>query len=357
MALLDPGLEPAWSHAIPRRIIDFMPDPRGTPIEHGAELQKAVAALQPGDMLQIGGGTYSMRSMFNISVQGTPYAPVWITTRPFEKVVITRPDERQNVINVGAPNQGPARYLVLSGLEVTGGSQGIRLLRASQVWIDRCHIHHTGAAGLTAKSEDTTAIVITRNEIHHTAGSGEGMYLGANNSAHAMSKSLIAYNHVHHTAGRQGDGIELKQGSWGNRILGNFVHDTHWPCIIVYGTDGRAVNVIERNVCWNSGDNVMQVQGEALVRNNLIMKGLSGFHSHDHQGQTRDLVVVHNTIINGGPATDLFSWNGRPGMVFANNAVYSRSGPSLNFPNGDAGVTLAGNVVFGPVAIGPPPEA
>ncbi len=215
--------------------------------------------------------------------------------------------------------------------------------------MDRCIIHDTGAAGLTANSADTTGITITRNEIHHTSGTGEGLYLGANNGLHAMNHvaDRLQPRAPHgRPAGRR---HRAQAGSWGNRILGNFVHDTRWPCIIVYGTDGRPVNVIERNVCWNSGDNVMQVQGEALVRNNLLVKGAIGFHTHDHQGQTCNLVFVHNTIINGGPATDLFSWHDRPGMVFANNAVYSRSGPALSFPNGSTGVVIAGNVVFGSV--------
>jgi hypothetical protein len=36
-------------------------------------------------------------------------------------------------------------------------------------------------------------------------------------------------------------------------------------------------------------------------------------------------------------------------MVFANNAVYSRDSGSIRFPNGAAGVTVAGNVVLGAV--------
>src|SRR5262249_4743004 len=109
-APLDPALEPGWAHAYPQNTIDFMPDPRGPPEERGAELAEAVGKLKAGDMLMISGGTYSMRKLFNISAEGTPWAPVWVTARPYEQVVITRPDARQNVIDVGAPMGGPARY-------------------------------------------------------------------------------------------------------------------------------------------------------------------------------------------------------------------------------------------------------
>ena len=175
------------------------------------------------------------------------------------------------------------------------------------------------------------------------------MYLGANNAQVVMQDSIIALNHVYNCFGSQGDGIEVKQGSFNNLIAENLVHDTNFPCILVYGTGGNARNVVERNICYNSGDNVMQVQGEAIVRNNLVMSGGIGFHSHDHQGQTRDLTVVHNTIINTGRATNLTSWGGRPNMVFANNVVYSRNAESIHFPRGSSGVTVVGNVVLGSV--------
>ena len=79
------------------------------------------------------------------------------------------------------------------------------------------------------------------------------------------------------------------------------------------------------------------------------MSGGTGFSSHDHQGATCNLTFVHNTIINAGRAANLSDWNSRPGMVFANNVVYSRDSDSIRFPNGSAGVVVAGNVVLGSV--------
>src|SRR5690606_35983006 len=100
---------------------------------------------------------------------------------------------------------------------------------------------------------------------------------------------------------------------------------------------------------FRSNDNVMQVQGEAIVRNNLLIAGAgAGFHTHDHQGQTLELTVVHNTIISSGRGMNLVSWNNRANMVLANNAVYSQ-GDAIAFTNGSVGVVVAGNVVFGRV--------
>jgi hypothetical protein len=126
------------------------------------------------------------------------------------------------------------------------------------------------------------------------------------------------------------------------------VHDTQYPCITVYGTAGKPVNVIERNLCRRSADHAMQVQGEAIVRNNVLISGRgSGFTSTDHQGKTLNLQVVHNTIINTGPAFRGGSWNGRQGMVLANNILYSRDKGAIEFPNGREGVTITGNVILG----------
>jgi hypothetical protein len=331
--------EPTWSTIPPKRTIQHNDT-------NGAALVKAVEALQPGDKLELAAGTYSVERMWDIGVSGTAEAPIWIVAAEGAQVVITRPDDKQNVLNVG--QGGPVKFLCLRGIEFTGGSHGLRLGHCSDVWIDQCHIHHTGQVCLSANSADTQRLFLTRNHIHHGDGHAEGMYLGANNGDHIMSESVIALNHIHDCRSDQGDGIEVKQGSWGNLIAENHVHDTQYPCITVYGTAGKPVNIIERNLCYNSGDNVMQVQGEAIVRNNVLINGAgAGFASTDHQGKTLNLQVIHNTILNAAHAFRGGSWNGREGMVLANNILYSRDANALHYANGNAGVLTTGNVVFG----------
>ena len=108
-------------------------------------------------------------------------------------------------------------------------------------------------AGISANSSGTyEGLKILRNHIHHTNGTGEGMYLGCNSNGCRVANSLIEGNYVHHTNGpnvSQGDGIELKEGSYGNTIRDNVIHDTNYPGIITYSTVGNgAANVIEGNV-------------------------------------------------------------------------------------------------------------
>ena len=340
--------DPTWAALAPTRVILHAYDPARSSGLNGAALAGAMQALQPGDRLEVASGTYSVEAYFNLSVSGTSTAPIWIVAAAGATPVITRSNANQNVLNVGSGT--PVRFVCLRGLEVTGGSALIRLYDCEDVWIDGCHLHDSAEVAITANTANTARLHLTRNEIHATGGTGEGMYLGGNNASVVMRDSVIALNHVYDCGGSQGDGIEVKQGSFGNWIVENHVHDTNFPAITVYGTGGQPRNVIERNTCYRTNDNVLQVQGEALVRDNLAIGGAgSAFHTHDHQGQTRDLVVVHNTFVNQGRGLNLISWGGRSGMVLANNAIYSQ-GEAVRFGAGSAGVTLRGNVVFGTVS-------
>ena len=151
--------------------------------------------------------------------------------------MLTRPDERQNVLNLGLG--GPARFLCVRGLEIRGGSEGIKLYDCSDVWIDACHVHDVGSVAISANAAHTSRLHLTRNTIHDTGGNRGGALLGRNQAAPIMSRSVIAQNHVYATGGSQGDGIEIKQGSFDNWIVENLVHDTGAPCILAYGTKGR----------------------------------------------------------------------------------------------------------------------
>lgn len=338
---------PPWAQVAPTQTFQINYDQTKSSPQNGTLLKNAIQSLPPGARLEIGSGTYTIDAFFTINRVGTALAPIWIAAKAGATPVITRSDAMQNTINVGSG--GPTRYLALQGLEITGGDTALRLWDCQNVWVDSCYIHDCAGVGIEGNSDDTGWLYITRNEIHGTAGTGEGIYLGGNNGTVITHDSLVALNHVHHTGGSQGDGIELKQGSYNTSIIANLVHDTPYPGILVYGTGGGLPNLIERNTVYNSGDNVMQVQGEAIVQNNLLMNGNAAFASHDHQGQVRDLTVVHNTLINTGRAADLSDWSGKPNMTFANNVCYSKTGDAVRFNGGSAGVEFVGNAVFGPV--------
>jgi hypothetical protein len=310
-------------------------------IAPGGDLRAAIAALRPGDTLELAGGTYTMSSSFRVTVNGTAQAPITVRAKAGQRPVIQQTNAGHNIIEISGSS-----HAVFSGIGFTGGSHGIRLMSSSFVTIQDCEIWETGDVALSANSGGTyDGLRILRNHIHHTNGTGEGMYLGCNSDACRVANSLIEGNYIHHTnraSVEQGDGIELKEGSYNNIVRNNVVHDTNYPGIITYGTVGNgAPNVIEGNVVWNTNDYAIQSAADSIIRNNVVL-GTIALQPHQSASPSNQQ-VVHNTIVSTGSGLEVRSVSGP--VVVANNAVYSQSGAAIRLISGDLGqVTVAGNV-------------
>lgn len=313
-------------------------------ISPGDNVRAAISALQPGDELVLAGGTYVFSSRFNITVVGEADNPIVIRAKDGEQALIEMNTPNQNILEVQ-----DSRYLELRNLKFTGGSTGIRLMTSSFVTIEGCEIYNTGDVAISANGGGTfEGLVIRGNHIHDTNGTGEGMYLGCNNDACRVKNSIIEWNYVHHTNGStvvQGDGIELKEGSSGNIIRHNVIHDTNYPGILTYSTVGNGPpNIIEGNVIWNSNDFAIQSAADSIIRNNVVL-GTVGLQPHQ-AGSPSNQEIVHNTIVSTGNGLEVRGVSGP--VVIANNAVYSQSGTAIRLISGDLGfVTLAGNVGSG----------
>ena len=330
--------------------------------------------LKPGDEVVLADGVYRDRRRLVLGHRGTEQAPIVIHAAHPGRATLHRPDARQNSINIVG-----AQYLVLRGLEITGGSAGIRMMKSDIhpckfVTIEQMHIHHIGGVAITANSPGNVyqGLVFRLNHIHHTAGHGEGFYLGVNNNPDGSTAGyifdcLVERNYIHHLKGpevSQGDGIEIKDGSYQNIVRDNVIHDTNYPGVIVYGTDGRAPNVIERNAIWNSGDHGIQAAAEAIIRNNIIFDNQGdGIHSHHHQSaEVGGLRILHNTIVvrktnSAGISISQFGPSQPPAPVeIANNAIYVPDRQfALRLPTAvsdDDILTVVGNVGRG-ATIGP----
>ena len=314
-------------------------------ITPSGDLRAAIAALRPGEELVLAGGTYALSSGFRVTVAGTQAQPIVMRAKTGERAIINQTSGAQNVIEISA-----SRYFVVRGIEFTGGSHGIRLMDSDFVTIEDCEIHGTGDVALSANSGGTyEGLKILRNHIHHTNGTGEGMYLGCNNDDCRVANSLIANNYIHHTNGptvEQGDGIELKEGSYGNVIRDNVIHDTNYPGILTYSAVGNGpANLIEGNLIWNSNDNAIQSAADAIIRNNIVLDGPITLQSHQ-AGSPTNMQVVNNTIITEGDAIEVRNVIGP--VLIANNAIYSQSGTAIRLLSGNLGqVTVAGNVGHG----------
>ncbi len=138
--------DPSWADVKPLRTVPFSFDTAKSSAANGAALRTAMLALIAGDRLVIGPGTYHIESTTILNLQGTATAPIWITAGDAGGVVITRSDANQNLLNIGTTSG--ASYLAIQGIEMIGGSLGLRLVNCREIWIDRCHVHHTDDGGL-----------------------------------------------------------------------------------------------------------------------------------------------------------------------------------------------------------------
>jgi hypothetical protein len=160
---------------------------------------------------------------------------------------------------------------------------------------------------------------------------------------------MIVGNYIHHTnraTVEQGDGIELKEGSYGNTIKDNVIHDTNYPGILTYGTVGNGgPNIIEGNLIWNSNDYGIQSAADSIIRNNIVLGETIGLQRHQ-AGSPSNIRLVHNTIVTTGNGVVIRDVSGD--VLIANNAIYSQSGPAINLVSGDTSqVTVIGNVGIG----------
>jgi hypothetical protein len=313
----------------------------------GADVRSAIGQLEPGDELVLRGGTYSFSSAFVITAVGKESQPITIRGKNGETALIEMTTDAHNVVEI----QG-SRYLVLRDLHIRGGSHGIRLLDSDFVTIENNEVYETGDVGISANAGGTyEGLVIRGNHIHHTNGFGEGIYLGCNNDACRVLNSVIELNHIHHTNGptvEQGDGIELKEGSAGNTIRHNVIHDTNYPGILTYSAAGNGPpNVIEGNVIWNSNDFAIQSAADAILRNNIVL-GTIGLQAHQ-SGSPSNQTITHNTIVSNGNGIEVRGVSGL--VVIANNAIYARGGAAISLISGSTSlVIVAGNVGSGGVS-------
>lgn len=317
-------------------------------VHDGEDLFAVLESAQPGDEVWVYTGSWTTPGYVMLEWHGTAAEPIVVRAADGETPHIVG-DPSQNILNI------TGEHFTFQGFELTGGSHGLRLYDVHDALLEDLHIHDTDEVALSANIPDNEYYNITFRglHLHHTGGHGEGMYLGCNDAACVFHDNLIEGNYIHDTnhGVSQGDGIEIKQGSYGNTVRNNVIHDTQYPCIIVYGTAGGARNVVEGNALWNCGDSGIQAAADAVLRNNLIFNAGNGINSHTHQGAVpSDLLIVHNTVIGASDrclrASD---WGGSTGIVVANNAFYCDGGGAVRLNGGEGDIVFVGNVITGSV--------
>src|SRR5262249_15403965 len=130
----------------------------------------------------------------------------------------------------------------------------------------------------------------------------------------------------------QGDGIQVKTGSYGNVIRDNVIYNRPSRGISVSGTGSNPVNIVEGNTVWNAFEGI-QVVADAVVRNNVVSNSGSGLSLYGYQQTTtqiKNVTAVNNTLYNNTNGVYARWDSSTTNMILANNAIYSPGKTALN---------------------------
>lgn len=317
-------------------------------IHPGDDLIARLKNLMPGDQVIVHAGTYTSTGLLQVTWAGTAQAPIVVRGADGERPIL-QGNPNQNVIDLSGS------YFTLKNLEIKGGSHGVRLGTSDHGSLEDLVLHDLGDVGISCNrpGQDCYQMTIRHNEIYDTgkAGTGEGMYLGGNDATNIFRDSLVERNYIHDLGGDQGDGIEIKTGASGVIVRDNVIIRAKYPAITMYGyAGGGPQNIVERNFVQTTVDNGIQIVGQVIVRNNIILgAGTNGIQSKASQAQTpHDLVIAHNTIVmSAGPCLKSNDWGGATNQVVANNALYCAGGTAIDLNGGAPNAMLSGNIGLG----------
>ena len=274
-----------------------------------AQLTAALAAVKPGQTIQLAPGTYS--GVFLETTSGTAAAPITLTGPA--SAILTNPDTTGD-LGAGYGLHLVADYWKLTGFSVANSAKGIVLDHANNDVLDGLTVYDIGDEGIHLR-EFSTHDVVEHSTVHDTGlkapGYGEGVYIGTANS-----------NWDTYTGG-------LPDLSNDDQILDN----TFGPNIAAENIDAKEATV-----------------GGLISGNTFSGKGESGANSATDVVAVKgnDYTVTGNTMSNG--LVDGFEveqlWPGSGcGNVFRSNVIdLAASGYGFNVKD-QSDCTAAPNVV------------
>jgi parallel beta-helix repeat protein len=268
--------------------LDTGPGTAATPY---CNITPAAKLAQPGDVVQVGTGTYLER--VSIARSGTEAAPVTFTA---------------------APGASPV---------VKGGSYGFYMSAKSWIVIQGFTVTNTVGYGIYAK--DSSHIVVTNNHVTLSGqpvdgGTRSGIYL-YNTSDSVVADCLVNYNSdagiklnygatrnwigrnvAHHNARgyvRAAPGFDIRSG--GNTIEANIAHHNEDTGIQIYA--GAQNNLVVRNVTYDNGDHGIDVSkspNQRIIGNTVYRNVAAGINV---EGASTGVTVMNNLAVDNGIAS------------------------------------------------------
>lgn len=253
-------------------------------VSSAEELQQAIGAAKPGDVIRMAAGTY--QGKFVAQASGTRDQPIYLC------------GEANAVLDGGGVKEGYAFHLNrasfwrLVGFTVRNSQKGVMADTTRGSIIQGLTVHSIGDEAIHLRNFSTGNIV-QYNKIYNTGlrreKFGEGVYLGSAVSnwkpvtGGQMDKSdnnVVRGNVIRATA----EAIDIKEGTSGGRIINNIF-------------DGSAITGDKHNDSW------VDVKGNGyVIEGNTGKKTpLDGFQTHEIvKGWGTNNVFRNNNITLGG---------------------------------------------------------
>ncbi len=193
------------------------------------ELKAAADTAQPGTVIRLQPGTYTLPWALKLSARGTADQPVWICG-PRSAII-----QGAGVHASGGIQINDSVHLRLAGFTVRESQKGVSVLNSRAIALADLLVEQTGDEGVHLKV-DTTASVVVHNTIRHTGRAtpkyGEGVYIGSSVAnwcaltacrPDASDDNAIVDNTISATAAEP---IDVKEGAIGGVISGNIIDGT-----------------------------------------------------------------------------------------------------------------------------------
>ncbi|MFH5823940.1 hypothetical protein [Georgenia sp. AZ-5] len=187
------------------------------------ELEEALVAARPGDVITLADGTY--QGNFTATASGTPEAPIWLCG---PGAVLDGGDvEDGYVLHLDG-----ARHWNVVGLTVQNGQKGIMADGTVGSRLHRLTVRHIGDEAIHLRRFSTDSVV-SASTVSDTglrrAKFGEGVYIGTAESnwcdvtgcePDRSDRNTIAGNHI---SGTTAEAIDVKEGTSDGVIAGNLL--------------------------------------------------------------------------------------------------------------------------------------
>ena len=299
----------------------------------GADLQGIFDTVAPGDEIILADGTYPLTSTLYLREKlGTETAPLLIRAADGAAPILQLGADPESgefssrILQVEASAWVELRGLTLKGdpTASTSGAEygGLRIDGSSNIWLVDSLVTELPGTGIYL-SGDTTGVVIDHTEVSRLY-AGHGVYAGCYDASCLTTGLVIQDSLFHDILGDEVQALTLNHGTSGAWLVDNVIYNITDRGVFLGSTEGGDANVLESNAIWNLGDLGVNIQGAALVRNNIIFNtGTSGIVTRDPGRETfSDVIITYNTVVdNDGWAADLQGWVEDSGHILANNAL------------------------------------